>query len=346
MEHEARLLTGLSRSIGFLGFFLILSLTSCVDDGGETAQDTQISSNIDHQPMSISQGRASKIDPVLLECDVPGWRVTALGEINDANGKTWRTPADVNYSDGPKATDLFNECNDVTLPNAQALDLSSVPITKIDQDGEVFTVYFFGDNYSEIYVNGKLLGVDPVPYWPFNTAVVQFQAKRPFVFGAKLVDWEENLGLGSELMRGVPFHNGDGGFVAVIKDTAGEIVDITDDSWRVQFYYASPLLDPACIEQEGSVRSTLNCSSPEKVNAEQGYGARWAVPDHWAEPSFDDSDWVFATTYTNADIGGSLQRPAYSNFTGLFDDAERDAQFIWSSNLLLDNLVLARKTIE
>ena len=330
----------------FSGVLVVLACIGCANEVNNVSSQSQNVTADDTNSFAVTQGRAQKISPVLLECDVPGWRVTALGEITDSEGKTWRTPADVSFVDGPKASDLFNECNDVTLPNAEAMALDGVPITEIDESGEVITVYFFGDNYSEIYVNGKLVGVDPVPYWPFNTAVVRFRAERPFVLGAKLVDWEENLSLGSELMRGVPFHNGDGGFVAVVKGADGNTIDITDEQWRVKTYYMSPLLDPSCVEINDGVRSSENCSWPEKPNAEEGYAVRWPVPDDWADPTFDDSAWTYASLYTNEDIGGSLQRPAYSNFVGLFDNPESDAQFIWSSNLLLDNLVLARKRIE
>ena len=317
-----------------------VSLTGCEDEK-VAAQQSAISS-----APSISQGRATPIDPPILDCDVPGWRITAQGEVQDNAGNVWRTPADVAYVNGPKATDLFNECNNVTLANADALPLEDIPLTELDADGEIITTYFFGDNYAEIFVNGELIGVDPVPYWPFNTAAVRFKVKRPFTLGAKLVDWEENLNLGSELMRGVPYHNGDGGFVAVVKDEAGETIAITDDKWRVQFYYASPLLDPDCFTSVNGARSSEQCASPEKANAEQSYAARWPVPADWATPEFDDSSWPYASLYTNEDIGGSLRFPGDSDFTGLYDRSENDAQFIWSSNLLLDNLVLARRTIE
>lgn len=333
----------LRKAVWLLG---LCSIVGCSQQEIEPETHNRTNQKSTEKAYSISQGRADNIEQVLLECDVPGWRITAIGNVNDSNGKVWKTPAEVNFTDGPKAHDLFNECNDVTLDNAAALELDNVPITEIDEDGEVYTLYFFGDNYAEIYVNGQLIGVDPVPYWPFNTSAVRFKAKRPFVLGAKLVDWEENLNLGSELMRGVPFHNGDGGFVAVLKDNEGETVTITDEQWRVQFFYASPLLDPSCIVDTSNQRNSLACTSPEKANAEESYAVRWNLPDGWGQKEFNDSSWTSASLYTNADIGGSLNRPAYSNFADLFDDQETDAQFIWSSNLLLDNLVLARKTIE
>lgn len=311
------------------------------------SDSTQASQEVEVQiTPAISKGRAEPYASQLLECDVAGWRVTTLGSITDEAGTVWTTPAQVNYHDGPKATDLFNECNDVTLAGQEELDINSIPIVTVDEEGDVFTAYFFGDNYAEIYINGKLIGVDPVPYWPFNTSAVRFRAEKPFVFGAKLVDWEENLSLGSELMRGVPFHTGDGGFVSVLKDKHGETVAITDETWRVQIYYASPLLNAACVKSTNESRNTDKCTSPEKVNAEDGYSARWAVPVGWGDKNYDDSAWTGASIYTNEDIGGSLNRPAYSNFISLFDAQEEDAQFIWSSNLLLDNLVLARKVIE
>ncbi len=345
------------------GFFLMNNRHNCIKylylsgvcllaacgQGGpvEVAQEPPVSSANSADALSVSQGRARKIDPVLLECDVPGWRVTALGEVFDSDGKAWTTPAEVNYLDGPKATDLFNECNEITLPNAEALALDGVPITELDTDGEVISIYFFGDNYAEIFVNGSLIGVDPVPYWPFNTSVVQVRVERPFTLAVKMVDWEENLNIGSELMRGVPFHTGDGGFVAVIKDADGDTIGVTDETWRVQNYYSSPLLDPSCILQDDGMRNSDACIVPEKENVEaEGYAVRWPIPEDWADPTFDDSKWPRASLYTNEDIGGSLQRPAYLNFSGLFDNPQADAEFIWSSNLLLDNLVLGRKRID
>ena len=48
-------------------------------------------------------------------------------------------------------------------------------------------------------------------------------------------------------------------------------------------------------------------------------------------------------TYSNAAVGVD-NKPSYTNFSEIFIGAE--AQFIWSSNLVLDNLVLVRKTVE
>lgn len=57
------------------------------------------------------------------------------------------------------------------------------------------------------------MAIDPVPFTPFNSNVVRFRAQRPFDVAVMLVDWEENLGLGTDAGRGDPYHPGDGGLV-------------------------------------------------------------------------------------------------------------------------------------
>ena len=322
--------------------FSAVVLPSC--ENATTKQKNDVA--VQEKPVqrhSITNGRAIENIKNVFECDVPGWRVTAQGTLVGDDGREWVVPAKSSYENGLKATDLFNECTGVLLENEDGLAVDKVPIVEIDSDGEVVTGYFFGDNYFEFYVNGQLVTVDPIPYWPFNTSAIRFKAKRPFVMGVKMIDWSENLGLGSETMRGVPFHTGDGGFVAIFKDKNGSVITSTDRSWRVQPYYISPLLDPSCVQAD---RTSRDCSVPPKSEAENAYGIHWDVPENWGLANFDDAAWQNATLYTNEDIGGSIQRPAYQNFTGLFDNPGHDAEFIWSENLLQDNLVLARKIIE
>ena len=43
------------------------------------------------------------------------------------------------------------------------VDLSKVPIVEIDKDGEAVTGFMVADNYFELCINGKLLGVDATP---------------------------------------------------------------------------------------------------------------------------------------------------------------------------------------
>ena len=80
-------------------------------------------------------------------------------------------------------------------------------------------------------------------------------------------------------------------------------------------------------------------------NAESTSAAHWEIPENWAATDFDDSAWPAATTFTNDTVGVNNKR-SYTNFTDLFDAKDSDAQFIWSSNLVLDNLVLLRTTVK
>lgn len=320
----------------------IVPLTSCENTTSENKKVNQPHETVSLAP-STTHGRATINVDNVFECDVPGWRITADATITGDDGRSWTVPTKTSYRDGLKATDLFNECTDVILKSEKELNINDVPIVDIDKDGETITAYLFGDNYYEFYVNQTLVAVDPVPYWPFNTSAIRFKVKRPFVLGVKMIDWSENLGLGSETMRGVPFHTGDGGFVAIFKDENESVITSTNSDWRVQPYYISPLTDPSCVKED---RTSKDCTVPPKSDAENGYGLHWDVPNNWGTIDFDDSSWQDATLYTNEDIGGSIMRPAYQNFTGLFDNPAHDAEFIWSENLLQDNLVLARRVIK
>ena len=64
------------------------------------------------------------------------------------------------------------------------------------------------------------------------------------------------------------------------------------------------------------------------------------LPPDWMDSDFDDSGWRSATTYTADEVTGS---PGFRNYEStLFAGGE----FIWTSNLDLDNQVVCRKTVE
>ncbi len=277
-----------------------------------------------------------------------GVRVAALGTITSTDNKTWALPAEVNFTNAafPFASDLYNSYvsghNYANSSTATAALLSSNIVT-VDADGEVFTAYIFEDNYFEMYVNGIPVGKDPVPYTDFNSCIVRFKAKKPFTVAVKCVDWEENLGLGTEKQGSSSNYIGDGGFVMLIKNASGSVVGITDNTWKAQTYYIAPISDLACLSESGNARLSTNCNT--SVGASNSYGIHWAVPTNWFNTSYDDSNWPVATTFLNSTVGVD-NKSSYTNFADVFDNASKDAIFIWSSNLKLDNLVLLRKKIE
>ena len=312
-----------------LAFAMTIALS-----GGVQAQDTP----------SFTKGPAKTTNPGLFACHGARARVSPVGAIRSDDGRRWVVPADTHFQTAMKAADLYNQCSGVRLRGLSDLDHQRVPV--IDAGGEeTFAAYIFADNYFELYVNGKLLGVDAIPFTPFNSSVVRFKANRPFTIAVMGVDWEENLGLGSERNRRVAYHPGDAGFVAVIKDEKGHTVAITDKSWRAQTFYTAPLNHRSCLKLEGPLRDSSQCATASVQDGSAFSAAHWPVPGNWFAPDFDDSGWPLATVFSNDTVGVD-NKPAFMNFRDVFDDPAADAQFIWSSNLVLDNLVLMRRTVE
>lgn len=295
------------------------------------------------QEAVFTTGIATETNPGLIDCG-SGSRASAVGEITSEDGTVWTVPASTHYGTATKATDLFNECGGNTLSSLSQLDLQSVPLMDTGGDEE-FVAYIFADNYFELYVDGELLAIDPVPFTPFNSNVVRFTADRPTTIAVMMVDWEENLGLGSENNRGKGFHPGDGGFVAHIQDVEGKTVSITDENWRAQTFYTAPLKDQACLVVNGQLRDSSACDEQGVDDATEFFGAHWTMPEGWMLSTFDDANWPAATTYSNDTVGVNNKK-AFTNFIDIFDTPGADAQFIWSSNLVLDNLVVLRTTLE
>lgn len=292
---------------------------------------------------SISVGPATTTIEGLIDCG-RGSRPSAVGEIVSNNEKIWTVPADTNFETAFKAPDLYNECAGVKPEDLSEVDLGA--IDSINAGGsEEFVAYVFADNYFELYVNGKLLAIDPVPFTPFNSNVIKFLADRPVSLAVMGVDWEENLGLGSEAGRGSNYHPGDAGFVMHVQSAVGETVAITDTSWRAQTFYTSPLNESSCLVVDGSTRDSSACDTQGASDGSGFSAAFWDIPKDWAQPDFDDTDWPYAIAYSNDTVGVN-NKPAYTNFVSIFDTPGADATFIWSSNLVLDNLVLLRATIE
>jgi hypothetical protein len=287
--------------------------------------------------MHITQGRATTDIENLYECG-HRYRKSGIGHLIDQTNKRWIVPAAVSFSKARKATDLYNQCNNITPPSINDVNIGSVPIFEIDHDGEVITGFIFADNYFELYVNGHLVGVDSVPFTPFNSSVVRFRVKLPITYAVRLVDWEENLGLGSENNRGNNYHAGDGGFVASFSDGT-----ITDSSCKAQTFYIAPIDSPSKVRIVENVRDTSKISMNSLTCREDCLAGHWVIPKNWTEEDFDDSSWPSATVYSNDTIGVN-NKPAYMNFSELF--INKKAKFIWSSNVVLDNHVIVRKTVK
>lgn len=311
----------------YFKFLLVVFLiVACSKNSGSTSNTTTVTAYAGTG--SVTQGLAKTTISSVYSCS--GGRVTALGTITSTDGKIWTVPAENNFLTAVKLPDLYNECNGKTPSSLAQLDTASIPTTIIDADGEIITGYLYGDNYFELYVNGKLVGVDAVPFTPFNSSFVKFKAKRPIKYAIKLVDWEENLGIGSEANGGDAYHPGDGGFAAKFSDGSS-----TSTAWKAQTFYIAPLASPNCVTESGTKRISSSCSTTG-VGA-SAYALHWDIPSNWYASDYDFSSWPAASTFTEAEVG---VKTAYTNFSTQFSGAK----FVWSSNLILDNLVLLRFT--
>lgn len=252
------------------------------------------------------------------------FNATLNGVVTAAAGSQWTVPAAVNTGD--TAIDIFNDCIGTgDNPNAE----SQLKTVVIDEDGVEITGYIFADNYFELYVNGQFVARDSIAFTPFNASVVRFKASYPLTYALKLVDWETHLGLGMEYDE---YKVGDGGFIAQFSDGT-----VTNANWKVQPFYLAPLDDPSCVSGRDSSACPTRPACADR-NPESCQALHYPVPDNWMMPDFDDSNWPAATLWRAEDV---TNQPAYTNYTDRFSAAS----FIWSRNLLLDNLVLGRVTV-
>ena len=325
----------------------------------------------------VVQGPATTfVADFLYDCPVvvDNWRPGAVALATATDGTQIRVPAETMFEQGvgPLSTDLYNECTDVTPADSSGVDPEAAPIIEVDADGEVISGFIVADNYYELYVNGTLVSVDNTPYTPFNSSIVRFRVNRPYTLAFKLVDWDEHMGLGMELFpqgpesdrmeSGDPWFLGDAGLTIRLSDGT-----VTGDHWKAQSFSISPLDSPDdVIERDDGVHDTSafgrinrgftrpNCATeapdvtgntrlfPELAYLPNDcYAVHYPIPDGWESPDFDDSDWPQAFEYLDDEVSTPRGLPAYFRYTDLFEGAS----FIWTSSLVLDNLVIARHTV-
>jgi len=247
------------------------------------------------------------------------------GIVESPNGARLQVPTEP--ATGPDPVDLYNDCSG---PGANPDHLEQLETVLIDQDGEEITGYVFGDNYYELYVNGTIVARDPVGFIPFNSGVVRFKARGPLTYAVKLVDWGTHLGVGMEYDR---WNVGDGGFIARFSDGTE-----TGADWKCRAYYISPIEDVSCVKPGPDTSACPERPPCVENNPATCRALHYPVPEDWASPNFDDSDWHGASTYPASDV---TNQRAYRDYAEKFGNAD----FIWSHNLDQDNLVLCRSQV-
>ncbi len=103
---------------------------------------------------------------------------------------------------------------------------------------------------------------------------------------------------------------GDGGFILKFGDGT-----VTNASWKVKSFFHGPL--------HGDTQNPQVKTEP--------------LPDHWWDPAFDDTTWPQAKEYTVEEVDPKAP---------YFETDFKDAKFIWTSDLALDNTIIFRTRIE
>ncbi|MPW37376.1 hypothetical protein [Vibrio sp. B1Z05] len=319
---------------------ITLSSVLLLATGCSPSPDVIASSNVNEYKgsASITQGLAKTIEANLFDCDNGRSRVAGVGEITDADGKVWTVPAKNHFASATKAVDLYEQCANITPRSIANVDENAVPVVVVDPDGQEITGYIFADNYFELYINGQLIAVDSVPFTPFNSSIVKFKVNKPYTIAVKMIDWEENLGVGTENNQGSSHHPGDGGFIASFSDGT-----VTNSNWQAQTFYTAPIYDLTCLNEVDGKRLSNTCTTKGSNNGENAYAAHWETPSNWMNQEFDSTSWPKATLYTEDEIGVNNKK-SYMNFIEKFSGA--GAHFIWSTNVVLDNEVLLRYEVK
>ena len=318
-------------------FVAVLILASC--EGSHT-ESSDVGSQPEPTPLVVTKGLAQESGPCSVTLDCEGdvnSREALCGKLTAEDGSVWALPAPI--SDGQPALDVFNEC---TGGGANSDYESELTPTILSEDGDEITAFLFGDNYFEFYVNGQFMGRDAVAFTPFNSHVARYRVDYPVTYAVSLVDWEGYLGVGLEDQQ-ERIHIGDAGFIATFSDGT-----VTNEDWKCRAFYVAPLDDPECLvldangnlDSSGCPRTddTVSCVSNDPTNTCRG--AHLPLPNDWMSPDYDDSGWLPATIYTADEVTNA------AGFRNYEDTLFSGAQFIWTSNLNLDNHVVCRLTVD
>lgn len=124
----------------------------------------------------------------------------------------------------------------------------------------------YADNWFKLYINGKLVAVDPIDFLPHNVVKVEFLPEFPMTIAVMAMD-------NADPKSGMEYgnHIGDGGFIIKFSDGT-----VSNAKWKAKSFFKGPL-------------------NHETANPKVEHTP---IPDNWFAVDFDDSQWPNATEYT------------------------------------------------
>ena len=137
----------------------------------------------------------------------------------------------------------------------------------------------YADNWFMLYVNGRLVAVDPIQFTPHNVVSVDFLPEYPMTIAVLAKDnADPNSGLeyGSSV--------GDGGFILKFADGT-----VTNASWKARSFFHGPI--------HGDTANPQVKQEP--------------LPANWWAIDFDDSTWENAKEYTVEEV--DPKQPYFEN---------------------------------
>jgi phosphatidylethanolamine-binding protein (PEBP) family uncharacterized protein len=163
----------------------------------------------------------------------------------------------------------------------------------------------YADNWFMLFINGRLVAVDPISFIPHNVVSVDVLPEYPMTIAVLAKD-------NADPKTGLEYGNsiGDGGLILKLGDDI-----VTNSSWKAKSFFHGPLREE--IHHPKIIQNPL--------------------PANWWAVGFDDSTWKNAREYDNEEVDPKKT---------FFDYDFKQARFIWSDDIKLDNTVIFRTTIE
>lgn len=130
---------------------------------------------------------------------------------------------------------------------------------------DTIRVHVYVDNWFLMYINGKLVTVDPIDFLPHNEVSVDILPEYPMTIAVLAKD-------NADPKTGMEYgnHVGDAGMIVKFADGT-----VTNAAWKTKVLFSGPL-----------GKDTRNPKVVEEP-----------APDRWYAPEFDDSGWKPATEY-------------------------------------------------
>ena len=128
----------------------------------------------------------------------------------------------------------------------------------------------YADNWFILYVNGRLVAVDPIQFTPHNVVSVDFLPEYPMTIAVMAKD-NADPKTGMEYGTNI----GDGGFILKFGDGT-----VTNASWKAKSFFKGPL--------------NHDTANPKVEHT--------PIPEKWWAVDFDDSKWANAKEYAEEQV--------------------------------------------